>query len=197
MAAKKTPAPELPLLTFATPDAFEEWLAEHHATARGVWLRFAKKDSGATSINYKQALDVALCWGWIDGQVNRIDETWYRQRFTPRTARSIWSKINVGKVAELIADGRMRPPGLAEVERAKLDGRWDHAYDSPRTATVPDDFAKALARNAKATAFFDSLNSQNRYAILHRIQTATKPEIRQKRITEFVAMLASRKKIHD
>ena len=187
---------ELPILTFETPEAFEAWIAEHHATSRGVWLRFAKKDSGGVSINYKQAVDVALCWGWIDGQAKRIDDRWYLQRFTPRTARSIWSKINCGKVTELIAAGKMQRPGLAEIERAKADGRWDRAYDSPKSAAVPEDLAAALARNRKAAAFFETLTSQNRYAILHRIQTAKKPETRQKRIAEFVGMLARGETLH-
>jgi uncharacterized protein YdeI (YjbR/CyaY-like superfamily) len=196
MPTKKTPAPELPTLTFESPEAFEAWLAGHHATSRGVWLRFAKKDSGGVSINYKQALEVALCWGWIDGQAKRIDDRWYLQRFTPRSARSIWSKINCARVTELIAAGKMQPPGLAEIERAKADGRWDRAYDSPKNAAVPDDLAAALSRNRKAAAFFETLSSQNRYAILHRIQTAKKPETRQKRITEFVAMLARGETLH-
>ena len=188
--------PELPTRTFETPEAFEAWLVEHHATSRGVWLRFAKKDSGGASINYKQAVEVALCWGWIDGQAKRIDDRWYLQRFTPRTARSIWSKINCGKVTELIAAGKMQPPGLAEIERAKADGRWDRAYDSPKNAAVPDDLAAALKGNRKAAAFFETLSSQNRYAILHRIQTAKKPETRQKRIAEFVGMLARGETLH-
>lgn len=196
MPTPKPPAVEIPTLSFATPDAFAEWVARNHATSRGVWIRFAKKDSGIASVTYKEAVDIALCWGWIDGQAKRVDDTWYDQRFTPRTSRSIWSKINRGKVAELIAAERMQPAGLAEVERAKADGRWDRAYDSPSSATVPDDLTVALAGNAKAAAFFDTLNSQNRYAILHRIQTAKKPETKQKRIRDFVAMLARGEKIH-
>lgn len=196
MSTTKTQAAELPTLSFATSDAFAEWVAQNHATARGVWVRFAKKDSGIASVTYKEAVEIALCWGWIDGQAKGVDDTWYDQRFTPRTARSIWSKINRGKVAELTAAGRMQAAGLAEVDRAKADGRWDRAYDSPSNATVPDDLAAALAGNAKAAAFFDTLNSQNRYAILHRIQTAKKPETKQKRIRDFVAMLARGEKIH-
>ena len=188
--------PELPILTFTTPDELEAWLAGNHATSHGIWLRFAKKDSGGVSINYKQALDVALCWGWIDGQAKRIDDSWYLQRFTPRTARSIWSKINCAKVEGLIAAGKMQPPGLSEIERAKADGRWERAYDSPKNATVPEDLAEALARNRKAAAFFETLTSQNRYAILHRIQTAKKPETRHKRIADFVGMLARGETIH-
>jgi uncharacterized protein YdeI (YjbR/CyaY-like superfamily) len=194
--AKKTAPAELPTLSFETQAAFEEWLAENHATVPGAWLRFAKKGTGITSINYPQAVEAALCWGWIDGQAKGIDDRWYLQRFTPRRAQSVWSKINCGKVTDLIAAGRMQPPGLAEVERAKRDGRWDRAYDSPSAATVPDDLAAALARDKKASAFFDGLDSRNRYAILHRIQTAKKPETRQKRITEFVAMLGRREKLY-
>jgi uncharacterized protein YdeI (YjbR/CyaY-like superfamily) len=161
-----------------------------------VWIKTAKAKSGIASINYAQALEAALCWGWIDGQSRRIDEDWYVQKFTPRAARSMWSKINCGKAAALIASGKMKPPGLAEVERAKKDGRWARAYDSWSGAQVPDDLTDALKRNKRASAFFAGLDSRNRYAILHRIQTVKKPETRARRIAEFVRMLARREKLY-
>ena len=177
-------------LFFSGPDEFEAWLEEHHATSDGVWIRMAKKHTGIASLDWAGAVDVVLCFGWIDGQLKRIDEDWHMQRFTPRRPRSTWSKVNRGKVEVLIADGRMRPAGLAEVERAKADGRWDAAYDSPRTATVPDDLAGAMAA-AGVTEAFAALSGQNRYAILHRVQTAKKPETRARRIEKYVAMLAA------
>lgn len=189
-------AAELPVLRFANARAFGTWLAKNHASSRGIWLEYAKKGSGVASIVYAEAVEQALCWGWIDGQSKSIDERWYRQRFTPRTARSIWSKINCERVTQLIADGKMKPPGLAEIERAKKDGRWERAYDSPKTMQVPDDLTAALAKNKKAAAFFATLNSANRYAILHRVQTAKKPETRARRIATFVAMLARGEKLH-
>ncbi len=197
MATRKTSTPEFPTHEFATGGAFGAWLAEHHATADGVWIRFAKKGSGVASATYLEALEEALCWGWIDGQARRVDDVWYVQKFTPRRARSIWSKINCERVTALIEAGRMRPAGVAEIERAKRDGRWERAYDSPSRATVPDDLAAALAKNKRASAFFADLDSRNRYAILHRIQTAKKPETRARRITDFVAMLARHERIHE
>lgn len=193
---KKSSAPDLATLPFATPRDFEKWLAGNHATSRGLWIRIAKNASGIASVKYPEALEVALCWGWIDGQSRRIDETWYVQKFTPRGARSTWSKINCAKATALIAAGKMKPPGLTEIERAKQDGRWARAYDSPSRATVPDDLAAALARNARASAFFAGLDSRNRYAILHRIQTAKKAETRARRITEFVKMMVRREKLY-
>ncbi len=185
----KSSAPDLPSLTFATYQDFERWLAVHHAEP-GVRVRFAKAGTGIQSIKYAEAVEVALRWGWIDSQARRVDDTWYEQKFTPRGARSVWSKINCEKVTALIEAGRMAPPGLAEVERAKKDGRWASAYDSPSRATVPDDLAAALARSKRAAKAFETLDSRNRYAILHRIQLAKKPETRAKRIADFVSMLA-------
>jgi uncharacterized protein YdeI (YjbR/CyaY-like superfamily) len=182
-------ASEQPELHFEDEAAWEAWLAEHHADSDGVWLRFAKKGSGIPSLRYAGALDVALCFGWIDGQSKAIDEQWYLQRFTPRRKRSIWSKRNREKVAALIEAGRMQPAGQAEIDRAKADGRWDAAYDSPSKATVPDDLQAALDASPKAAEAFAGLNSQNRYAILHRVQTAKKPETRARRIAKFVDML--------
>lgn len=203
MAATKTSvkktvarAAELPTLAFATSRAFADWLAAHHASSRGIWLRFAKKASGKASITYPEAIDVALAWGWIDGQKQRGDEGWWLQRFTPRGAKSVWSKINRDKALALIKAGAMKPAGLAEVERAKKDGRWDVAYDPPSRASVPDDLQAALAKNARAAAFFLTLDARNRYAVLWRVQTAKKVETRQKRIAQFVAMLARGEKLH-
>lgn len=195
-AAKKAPAAEVPMVSFENPRAWADWLASNHASSRGVWLKLAKKASGIPSVTYPEALDVALAWGWIDGQKGSLDDTAWLQKFTPRGARSIWSKINREKALALIASGEMKPPGLAEVERAKKDGRWDAAYDSPSRATVPEDFAAALAANARASEFFTTLNSANRYAVLWRIQTVKKAETRARRIAEFVEMLARHEKLH-
>ena len=196
MATSKRETSELPTVRFASARALATWLAKHHASSRGLWVQMAKKASGIQSITYAEAVEVALCWGWIDGQSRRIDDTWFVQKFTPRGARSMWSKINCERVAQLIADGKMKPAGLAEIERAKRDGRWERAYEPPSRASVPDDLAAALARNKKASAFFAGLNAINRYSILHRVQTAKKPETRARRIAQFVAMLAKHEKIH-
>lgn len=187
---------DYPLQKFATARAFETWLARNHAAADGIRIQFAKKASGIRSVVYAEALEIALCYGWIDGQSKSIDETWYWQRFTPRRARSLWSKRNREIVARLIAEERMQPAGLAEIERAKADGRWDAAYDSPANAKVPDDLAAALARELDAERFFETLSSQNRYAILHRLMIAKKPETRAKRIETFVTMLREGRTIH-
>ena len=189
-------SPEQPELAFATPEAWEAWLAEHHAASDGVWIRFAKKGSGVPTVRYAEALDAALCFGWIDGQTKSVDETWYLQRFTPRRKRSMWSKRNREKVAALIEAGRMQPAGLAEIERAKADGRWDAAYDSPSKAKVPEDLQAALDASPAAAEAFGALNGVNRYAILHRVQTAKKPETRARRIAQFVAMLERGERIH-
>lgn len=189
-------AAELPTLSFAVPRAFSDWLAEHHGSSRGIWLRLAKKASGTASITYAEAVDVALAWGWIDGQKQRGDEASWLQKFTRRGVRSVWSKINREKALALIEAGAMQPSGLAEVERAKRDGRWDAAYDPPSRATVPDDLQAALAENARAAAFFATLDARNRFAVLWRVQTAKKAETRRKRIAEFVAMFARGEKVH-
>ncbi|HEX2731006.1 MAG TPA: YdeI/OmpD-associated family protein [Polyangiaceae bacterium] len=189
-------AVELPTLAFATPRAFSEWLASNHAGSRGIWLKLAKKASGTVSITYAEAIEVALTWGWIDGQKQRGNEGSWLQKFTPRGAKSVWSKINRDKALKLIEAGAMQPAGLAQVERAKKDGRWDVAYDPPSRATAPDDLQAALAKNPKAAAFFLTLDSRNRYAVLWRVQTAKKVETRQKRITDLVAMLARGEKVH-
>ena len=171
--------------------AWRKWLAKRHGDADGVWLVLAKKDTKTpTSLTYDEALDEALCHGWIDGQVRRRDETTYKQRFTPRRKRSPWSKRNVGIAERLTAEGRMHRAGLAEVERAKGDGRWEAAYAGPASIEVPPDLGAALAAEPKAQALFEKLTQQNRYAILYRVTTAKRPETRRRRIEEFVAMLA-------
>jgi uncharacterized protein YdeI (YjbR/CyaY-like superfamily) len=187
---------DYPLKTFPTARSFELWLSRQHAKADGIRIKFAKKASGIRSINYAQALEVALCYGWIDGQSKSIDDQWYVQCFTPRRARSLWSKRNRDIVARLIDEGRMQPAGQAEIDRAKADGRWVAAYDSPANATVPDDLTAALKKLPKAKKFFESLNGQNRYAILHRLMTAKKPETRAKRLASFVEMLNEGRKIY-
>ncbi len=189
-------AEDLPMHSFSTPRAWSKWLATHHATSPGVWLKIAKKGAIASSVTYAEALEAALAWGWIDGQKGKLDDNWWLQRFTRRTAKSPWSKINRAKAEALIAAGAMRTPGLAEVERAKRDGRWDRAYDGAGSSRVPADFSTALRKNARAQAFFDALDSANRYAILYRIHTAKKPETRAERITRFVAMCARHETIH-
>jgi uncharacterized protein YdeI (YjbR/CyaY-like superfamily) len=190
-------AVELPALVVADAEAWRDWLAENHQDSPGVWLRLAKKGTTEpTSLSYDQALDEALCHGWIDGQVSRYDDATYQQRFTPRRTRSAWSKRNVGLVDRLIAEGRMQPAGLAEIERAQADGRWDAAYAGPATVVVPDDFAAALAASPRATATFDTLTSQNRYAMLYRIATVKRAETRARRIADFVAMLERGETIH-
>lgn len=182
------------LIFFEGPEQFEAWLHENGATETELWIKFAKKSSGLKSINYDQALDIALCHGWIDGLVRSIDDTYYSQRWTPRRPRSKWSKRNCGKVEELIAAGRMLPAGLAEIEKAKQDGRWEAAYAGPATIEMPDDLSAALAANPQAAEFFKTLNSQNRYAVLLRVHDAKRPETRARRITQFVEMLAEGRK---
>jgi uncharacterized protein YdeI (YjbR/CyaY-like superfamily) len=179
-----------------TVAAWERWLKRHHATAAGVWIRMAKKASGIASVDHPEALEVALCYGWIDGQRKGDGDQHFLQRFTPRTARSTWSKINRDKVLKLIDDGRMQPAGLAEIERARADGRWDAAYDAQSVATVPPDLQAALDANRKAKAFFATLDSRNRFAILFRTQGAKKPETRARRIAQFVEMLAKGEKVY-
>lgn len=187
---------DLAVLAFADQEQWRHWLSAHYEQPDGVWISFAKKGSGIASVTYAEALDVALCYGWIDGQTKSVDATYYLQKFTPRRAKSIWSKRNVGKAAELIASGKMQPAGQAAIDAAKADGRWDQAYDSPSNSTIPNDFAVALAANPNAKAFYDTLNKTNAYAILWRIQTAKKPETRARRIETLVAMLARQEKLH-
>ena len=184
-------ADELPELIVSDAAAWRDWLGENHSDPAGVWLVLAKKGTEKpTSLTYDLALEEALCHGWIDGQARRRDDATYRQRFTPRRKRSAWSKRNTGIVERLRAEGRMHPAGHAEVERAKADGRWEAAYAGPATIEVPPDLTEALAAQPKAQAMFETLNSQNRYAILYRIATAKRADTRARRIGEFVAMLA-------
>jgi uncharacterized protein YdeI (YjbR/CyaY-like superfamily) len=180
---------EQPVVFFATPEDLESWLEKHHSSSDGVWLKFAKKGSGIRSVVYAEALEAALCFGWIDGQARRLDELHYLQRFTPRRARSKWSKINREKAERLIEQGRMRPAGLEEIERARADGRWDEAYDSAATATVPADFQASLDAEPAAKAFFETLSKSKRYSFLYRIEDAKRPETRAKRIAAYVALL--------
>jgi|HubBroStandDraft_5_1064220.scaffolds.fasta_scaffold147948_1 uncharacterized protein YdeI (YjbR/CyaY-like superfamily) len=193
---RPTPNADPEVVSFADAPAWSRWLAGNHASSFGVWLKIAKKGSKVASVDYAEALEVALAWGWIDGQKGKLDGTWWLQRFTPRGPRSTWSKINRDRALALIEAGTMKPAGLAEVERAKKDGRWGAAYDSQSRSTVPPDLAKALAANPRAAAFFETLESYNRYAILFRIHTAKKPETRAARIEKFVAMLAKHEKVH-
>jgi uncharacterized protein YdeI (YjbR/CyaY-like superfamily) len=196
MTSPERTRPDIPIIPFAHQQAWATWLDENHATSPGVWLQLAKKASGISSVTYDQALEVALCYGWIDGQKKSYDDSSWLQKFTPRGAKSIWSKINREKAEQLIARGAMRPAGLAAVERAKHDGRWDAAYDSQSSAGVPSDFQAALDHNPAAQAFFATLNSRNRYAMLFRIQTAKKAETRARRIEEFIRMLANQEMLY-
>jgi uncharacterized protein YdeI (YjbR/CyaY-like superfamily) len=183
-------------VAFPTAAAWQDWLGDHHKTADGLWLKLAKKDAPEPTLTYAEALDVALCFGWIDAQTRGLDDEYWLKRFTPRKPGSRWSKINTQKADVLIAAGRMQPAGLAEVEMAKADGRWDAAYAGARTITVPDDLASALAANQQAAAFFATLNSANRYAILYRIGTVKRPETRARKIAQYVQMLAEHRMLH-
>lgn len=191
-----TPAGDLPIMAFRSRGAWAEWLEQSHETSAGVWIKFAKKGTGHESVSYAEAVTVALAHGWIDGQANRLDDEFWLQRFTPRRARSRWSKINRDRATELIERGEMRPAGMREVERAMADGRWDAAYAGPRAATVPEDLKQALDANPAAAEFFATLNGTNRYAILYRIDEAKRPETRARRIAKYVAMLAERRTLH-
>jgi uncharacterized protein YdeI (YjbR/CyaY-like superfamily) len=186
-----------PILLFEAPQDWEAWLKEHHGDeAAGIWLKLAKKDAGIASLTYAEALESALCYGWIDGQKASFDKQYWLQKFTPRRPKSIWSKVNCEKATALIAAGRMRPAGLRQVELAKADGRWDQAYASQSRITIPADFQSELDKNPEAQAFFSTLDSANRYAILFRIQTAKRAETRSARIQKFIEMLLKHEKIH-
>ena len=187
---------DLPVLAFPDQAALEEWLDAEHATAPGLYVRLAKKGSGVPSVTYAELVESALCFGWIDGRSQRLDETSYLQRITPRRPRSVWSQKNVAAVEALIAAGRMRPAGLAAVEAAQADGRWDRAYAGPATITVPDDLAAALAAEPAAQQAFDGLDGRNRYAVLHRVATAATPQTRARRIAALVTMLAEGRRPH-
>lgn len=187
---------DLPVILFEQPDSWVDWLDENHASSPGIWLKLAKKATNIQSISYGEALEVALCFGWIDSQKKGYDDQFWLQKFTPRRAKSKWSKVNRQKAEQLIAKDQMKPAGLREVEAAKQDGRWDAAYDSPSTSRVADDFQAELDKNPEAKAFFSTLDSRNRYAILYRIQTAKKAETRAKRIQEFITMLENKEKLY-
>ncbi|GGW70699.1 hypothetical protein GCM10010503_54980 [Streptomyces lucensis JCM 4490] len=185
-----------PVLSFATQDAWEKWLEEHHEGVTGVWLRIPRSGSGLEGVGYAQALESALCYGWIDGQKRKLDERHWLQRFTPRRRGSRWSQVNRHKATELIERGRMRPAGLREVEQARADGRWEAAYPAQSRATVPDDLRAALDAVPAARDFFATLDSRNRFAVLHRIADARTAKTRAARVEKYVAMLAEGKKIH-
>jgi uncharacterized protein YdeI (YjbR/CyaY-like superfamily) len=190
------PPDDLPILPFEAQREWEAWLEDNHAESQGLWLKIAKKATGIATVTYAEALEVALCFGWIDGQRGRLDDEWFLQRFTPRRARSRWSQINRDKVERLIADGRMRPAGQREIDRAKEDGRWEAAYASQSTIEVPADLQQALDASPAAKEFFATLDSANRYAVLYRVHDAKRAETRARRIEKFVAMLARGEKIH-
>jgi uncharacterized protein YdeI (YjbR/CyaY-like superfamily) len=185
------PRDELPILQFEDQAAWGKWLDEHHAESPGVWLKIAKKASGIATVNHPEALEEALCYGWIDGQRLPHDDTYFLQRFTPRRPRSKWSQINRDKVTSLIEQNRMKPAGLAQIEAAKQDGRWDAAYAPQSSQAIPEDFQRALEQNPKALEFFKTLRGTRRYSFLYRIQDAKRPETRARRIEQFVTMLAN------
>ncbi|HPE57427.1 MAG TPA: YdeI/OmpD-associated family protein [Bacteroidales bacterium] len=192
----KAGKPELPILTFSSAEAFTKWLAKHHKTPSGIWMRIFKIKSGVPSITYAEALDAALCYGWIDGQKKSFDSESYLQKFTPRRTKSLWSKRNREHIERLEKAGLMQAAGKKEVEAAKADGRWEQAYDSSGNMVVPADFLTELARDKKAEAFFKSLNKTNTYAIVWRLQTAKRPETRNKRMKSILEMLKKGEKFH-
>ena len=185
------------IMDFPSAREFEQWLAKNHAESTGIWLRFFKKNSGVLSVSYVEAVDAAICFGWIDGQLKKYDEESWLRKFTPRRPKSVWSKRNRAHAERLIKAGKMHAAGLQEVEAAKEDGRWKAAYDSASDMEIPDDFVKELAKNKRAKAFFETLNRANVYAIVWRLQTAKKPETRQRRLATILAMLAKEQKFHD
>jgi uncharacterized protein YdeI (YjbR/CyaY-like superfamily) len=186
----------VPIIEFKTAKAFETWLMKNHDNSNGIWLKIFKKDSGKKTISYADALGVALCYGWIDGQKKAYDEQAWLQKFCPRRVKSIWSKVNVGHVERLINEGRMRPAGLKAVEKAKADGSWEKAYDPPSKMTIPEDFLKELSKNKKAQRIFKGLNKTNLFSIGFRLQTAKKQETREKRIKVIIEMLSKGEKFH-
>ena len=188
--------PKLPQVRFESAESWDEWLAEHHESAPGVWAMIAKKASGVPTVAYPEVLDIAISYGWIDGQRRALDDTFFLQKFCPRGPRSRWSRINRDKAIRMIEDGQMKPAGLREVDQAKADGRWDAAYEPQSSAKVPDDLQAALDANPQAREFFGTLNSQNRYAILYRVNDAKRPDTRARRIAQFVEMLAKGEKLY-
>ncbi|MCB9235812.1 MAG: YdeI/OmpD-associated family protein [Bacteroidia bacterium] len=189
---KPTP---LPTLEFKTPASFETWLEKNHTQTSGFWLKIFKKGSGQETITYAEALDVALCYGWIDGQKQSYDDQAWLQKFSPRRAKSIWSKVNIGHVERLIGAGRMKTAGFAEIERAKADGRWEKAYEPSSKMTIPDDFLQELSKNQEAETFFKTLNKTNLFMIGFKLQSAKKPETRSKRMREIIDKLARGEKL--
>ncbi len=194
--ATKTPKPEQPIIAFETAKAFEAWLEANHYDHQGIWLRIFKKGSDVPTITYAEAVEVGLCFGWIDGQKNKHDDESWVQKFTMRGPKSVWSKINVGHVERLTKEGRMRPAGQKTVDDAKADGRWEKAYESSSTAEMPEDFLNAIAKNKKAQAFYETLNKTNRYAFYYRIISVKKAETRERKIKQFVEMLERGEKLH-
>ncbi len=190
------PGKDIPTLEFTDRAAWEEWLDAQHVSSEGVWLKLAKKGSGATTVTYAEALEEALRRGWIDGQKGAYDDSFWLQRFTPRGPRSKWSQVNRRKATELIEQGRMKPAGLAQVEAARRDGRWEDAYAPQSSVTVPDDFQQALDANPAAREFFATLRSSERYSYLYRIHDAKRAQTRERRIRQYVAMLAEGRKFH-
>jgi uncharacterized protein YdeI (YjbR/CyaY-like superfamily) len=193
-APKKVIEPQV--LSFASSKEWEKWIAKNHATSTGIWLQIFKKDSGEKTVTYPEAVEVALCYGWIDGQKKKYDAASFIQKFTPRRPKSIWSKRNTEIAERQISEGKMKPAGMIQVELAKSDGRWQQAYDSPSKMKVPEDFLQQLSMNKKAKAFFEGLNKANVYAIAWRLQTAKKPETREKRLKEILEMMRQGKKFH-
>ena len=190
-------ATDLPVKRFASPSAWRTWLAKHHDTSRGVWLELAKQDSGLRLLARRDAWEVALCYGWIDGQATSVDSRRWRQRFTPRRPRSKWPRLNCVAVERLQSEGRLAPAGIREMEAAKRDGRWAAAYESPRTMTVPADLRAALTKHPRARRAFAQLDSQNRYAILYRLHDAKKADTRQRRLARFIDMLEAGQVLHE
>jgi len=187
---------DLPVLLFESAKSWHDWLEENHRQPLGLWLKIAKKSSGKSSVTYAEALEEALCYGWIDGQKQAYDDEYWLQKFSPRGTKSIWSKVNVTKAQRLVESGKMQPAGLAAIDAAKQDGRWDAAYDSPSTSKVPEDFQAALDKNPGAKQFFGTLNKANVYAFCWRVQTAKRPETRKARIEKFIGMLNRGEKLH-
>jgi uncharacterized protein YdeI (YjbR/CyaY-like superfamily) len=191
-----TPPGDLPIRRFATKAAWRKWLAANHERSPGIWIEVAKKGSEHSSVSHAEAVEVALCYGWIDSQSASVDAEWYRQRFTPRRARSKWSRINCAAVERLHAEGLLAPAGIREMEAAKQDGRWADAYASPRAITVPPDLEARLAKSPRARRAFEQLDGRNRYAILYRLHDAKRSETRQRRLEQFVAMLETGRTLH-
>lgn len=196
MAAIPKTGNAMQVVSFASSKEWRKWIAANHSKSKGVWLRFFKKDSGEETVTYTEALEEALCYGWIDGQLKTYDAKSYIQKFTPRRPKSIWSKRNVEKAERLIQGGKMKEAGMQQVELAKADGRWQQVYDSPKHMDIPEDFLQQLSKNKKAKIFFEGLSKANLYAIAWRLQTAKKPETREKRLKELLVMMSEGKKLH-